>query len=697
MKEVKEFLKHFPGLITFQTFHDKDKNSREVAKIFHGLDEANLRKCGALNKKGAGVFFMVNRGDGLGREAKNVVQVRAVFLDLDSDKIDTESVLSKVASSNLTPHFVINSSPNNYHLYFKVKPSFPLSEFSKIQESLAKEFNTDKVSDLPRVMRIPGFYHQKREPFLVRIEEISGHDPYSFDDFLPYLSSGNRPKARSGFDASTVIEGVDEGQRNTEIFKYACSRLARGLNESEVWPLVQKFASECNPPLTEKEARICFKSALKYQGGGQGKVPFFKGRDFIPSKLVDYILEPNDLFHDGQSFYQYNGNGLWQEIHENQVGQQMENVLGERARRSRIQDSLKLLEYRVFKDHIKLEQNYGLVNLKNGMLDYRTKKLLPHDKRYYSRVQIPIEYDPDADYPRFKRFLEEIFFDDPEKAHTIQDFAGYCLFPKIFIHSCLFFMGIGQNGKSVLINTLTKIIGKENTSAVELSQFSNRFLIGVLRNKLLNVSTEVKTRSPVDDSTFKSLVAGDLVQADVKFKNPITFRPICKYIFSMNDIPIITDKSYAFQRRLIIVRFNQDFSGEKDDKKLEDKLEQELPGILNWCLEGLDRVLKNKDIFVSDQMENDKKDFIKQLNPLLLFVEERCLIQDGSIIEKGQLYFDYDNWSKNSGLRPLSKVKFYRQLLEDFPTVKEDTFGKRTFKGIGLRTNYGWKQEKIHF
>jgi len=469
------------------------------------------------------------------------------------------------------------------------------------------------------------------------------------------------------------------------------------LHPDEVWPLLQNSAASCNPPFPERELRKCFQSALKYQKGDQGRVPFFKGKEFIPGHLMDYILEYQDLFHDGQRYYQYNEKGLWREIHKNKIGQQMENVLGERARRSRIQDSLKLLEYRVFKDHRELEQNHGLVNLKNGMLDYQTKKLLPHDKRYYSRVQIPIEYDSDADCPRFKRFLEEIFLDDPGKALAVQDFAGYCLYPKIFIHSCLFFMGVGWNGKSVLINTLIKIIGKENTSAVELSQFSNKFFIGVLRNKLLNVSTEVKTKSPVDDSTFKSLVAGDLILGDVKHEDPISFRPICKYIFSMNDIPIITDKSYAFQRRLIIVRFNQDFTGEKDDKLLEDKLSKELPGILNWFLEGLHRVLEKKEISVSEQMEIDKKDFIKQVNPLLLFIEERCFIKDGSKIEKGQLYSNYTLWSKNSGLRPLSKVKFYRQLLEDFPTVKEDTFGKRTFKGIGLRIYNGWEQDEIPF
>ena len=137
----------------------------------------------------------------------------------------------------------------------------------------------------------------------------------------------------------------------------------------------------------------------------------------------------------------------------------------------------------------------------------------------------------------------------------------------------------------------------------------------------------------------------------VKFKNPIEFRPIAKHIFSMNEIPIIVDKTYALQRRLIILRFNQVFKGKKRDKFLEDKLSEELSGILNWCLEGLHRVLKNKEIYVSDQMEKDKRDFMKQVNPIILFVEEACIVGEKFIVGKGNLYFRYVEWSKASGLR----------------------------------------------
>jgi len=130
------------------------------------------------------------------------------------------------------------------------------------------------------------------------------------------------------------------------------------------------------------------------------------------------------------------------------------------------------------------------------------------------------------------------------------------------------------------------------------------------------------------------VISGDLVQADVKHKEPFTFRPIAKHIFSMNETPIITDRTYAMKRRLIILKFNQTFCGKKEDKHLEDKLAKELPGILNWSLIGLSRVLQNESITKSKWMEEDKKAFMRSINPVLSFVDEVCVLKAEALVLK---------------------------------------------------------------
>jgi len=301
-------------------------------------------------------------------------------------------------------------------------------------------------------------------------------------------------------------------------------------------------------------------------------------------------------------------------------------------------------------------------------------------------VQVPIEFNPNAKCLRHQQFLNEIFKDDPKKIETLQDFSGYCLYPEIFIDEGLFLIGSGANGKSVFINTHVKIVGKENVSALDPHQFSNKFMLGTLKDKLLNVSSEIQTKSQIDTSILKQVISGDLVQADIKYKEPLAFRPIAKHIFSMNEIPILTDRTFALKRRLIILKFNQTFYGKKEDRRLEGKLAGELPGILNWCLEGLTRVLENESITMSDQMIEDKKAFIGVINPVLHFVDEACVLKDEALVIKDDLFQRYKSWSDKSGLRPLTKIKFYEQLLCDFPGIVEARpgGGSRHFKGIGL-------------
>jgi len=417
------------------------------------------------------------------------------------------------------------------------------------------------------------------------------------------------------------------------------------------------------------------------------KSEFFEGTRFVPTAVVDNIIRRYDIFHDGSSFYFYNKDrGVWLFQHDNFVGKIIKDALANKSRRNYIQDVMKQVEYETYKTPDELMQNHKLINLSNGMLDIQNGKLLLHDKEYYSKVQIPIAFNPNAKCTRYLQFLEEVFLDDPIKIDALQDFSGYCLYPEIFIHEALFLIGSGANGKSVFLNVLTKVIGKENVSALEPQQFSNKFLLGSLKDRLLNVSSEIQTKSRIDSSISKRVITGDLVQADIKYKDPFTFRPIAKHIFSMNEIPIITDRTYAMKRRLIILKFNQTFFGKKEDKRLESKLAGKLSGVLNWCLVGLTRVLKNESITMSEQMIEDKKAFIGAMNPVLHFVDAVCVLKEEALVLKDNLYQKYKSWCCELGLRPLSKNKFYEQLLSDFPRIVKTRpdGGARHFKGIGL-------------
>lgn len=170
---AKAFLNHLDprGIFTFQTFDDdKDSKSRSLARVLHGTLDQHLAALSRLQQQGAGVFVMVNEGDGVihpgkdtCRNAVNVVAVRAVFVDLDGSPI--ASVLEA-----LHPDIVVESSPGRWHGYWLTNDC-PLGDFRTRQQQIAAKFAGDpKVIDLPRVMRLPGFFHQKAEPYMTRMK-----------------------------------------------------------------------------------------------------------------------------------------------------------------------------------------------------------------------------------------------------------------------------------------------------------------------------------------------------------------------------------------------------------------------------------------------------------------------------------------------------------------------------------------------
>jgi hypothetical protein len=175
-----------PGATYFssQTFDDdKGRKDERLARVIHGTLDDCWNELTALNDRGAGIFVTVNATDGRGRTAKNVVRVRALFVDLDGAPLDP------ITQDQRTPHIIIESSPEKFHVYWLVD-KVGLGQFEGCQKALAKKFGGDpSVHDLPRVMRVPGFVHRKAEPFATRIVQVTKRAPYTLADFADIIRS----------------------------------------------------------------------------------------------------------------------------------------------------------------------------------------------------------------------------------------------------------------------------------------------------------------------------------------------------------------------------------------------------------------------------------------------------------------------------------------------------------------------------
>jgi len=306
------------------------------------------------------------------------------------------------------------------------------------------------------------------------------------------------------------------------------------------------------------------------------------------------------------------------------------------------------------------------------MLDIATMTLIPHNPDYDSRTQLPVNYDPNAISELWIKFLRDIFPDDRDDSKKIllQQYFGYCLLRDTRYQKALFCLGTGANGKSTVIKVLTGMVGLENTSSLTLTDLSNRFRTYFLQHKLVNLSSETNTKEPLTMEIFKAAVAGDVMLAENKFTPAFQFAPYAKWVVSMNDAPVVADKSYGFERRIITLMFNRRFETHEIIDRMDEKLLEEVEGIFNWAVEGLKVILRRNGFFIGDQVIDDTSRLMEVLNPLLIFGKECFEVHEGIEEIPMQLYRAYNAWCAEGKNRGLGKNKFYEQILQTWTLVR---------------------------
>lgn len=251
---------------TFQTYPDRKDGTRGLSRTLHGTLAQQHAKLAALNAKGAAVCVLVNQGDGEGRKTGNVQAVRAVFVDLDG------SPLEPVTSGPLAPHITVESSPGRFHAYWRVADC-PPADFARVQKALAKRFTGDpSVHDLPRVMRLPGYQHNKGEPVTSRLLSVPEAVPYTFAEIVAAFGIETAPPARARLK---LPERIPEGQRNEALFKLAFAAHRQGIPEAkQVAKAITVNAARCDPPLPEDEVREIVTSAYRQDVTGFAAIPY---------------------------------------------------------------------------------------------------------------------------------------------------------------------------------------------------------------------------------------------------------------------------------------------------------------------------------------------------------------------------------------------------------------------------------------
>lgn len=173
----------------WRVIHDKDRG--QPGRNIHGSYSQVSDQLTSYNQQGWGVFACLNGMDGHGQNLNNVAYIRAHVLDLD-DPATSLYNYDIACKSNPLPHFGVQTSPNKFHLYWRVHPYTGNDFFTLQQKRLAQLYNGDPtIIDATRVLRVPGFYHLKGDPALVNFWQISQHEPFTSEQFDQSLSHVN--------------------------------------------------------------------------------------------------------------------------------------------------------------------------------------------------------------------------------------------------------------------------------------------------------------------------------------------------------------------------------------------------------------------------------------------------------------------------------------------------------------------------
>ncbi len=347
----------------------------------------------------------------------------------------------------------------------------------------------------------------------------------------------------------------------------------------------------------------------------------------------------------------------------------------------------------------------GEIAVQNGLLDLEDRELQEIEKQDYILSKLPVEYDPEAEPPQlWLEYLEDSVVNQ-RGIDKLQEFAGYTLRRTCKHEKGLMLLGPTDSGKSVFLDVMRAMLGEDNVSQEALQDLTDtRWAVASLKGKLANIDHDLNPKAIENISDVKKLTSGNEMTAEKKHIKKFDITPRAKLMFSANRVPDTHHDDNAFYNRWLTVTFPQTVSEDKMDKELDDKLttEENLSGILNWALEGLDR-LEEQEEFTAELGPIATKDlWAKHGNSVDRFVARWCVTESQwernhdedeqkpmFKVHTEDLYNVYTKFASKQGFE-IESDQGLAQKLKQKPQVKKrrvqiNNKRKRGFSGIKLK------------
>ena len=336
----------------------------------------------------------------------------------------------------------------------------------------------------------------------------------------------------------------------------------------------------------------------------------------------------------------------------------------------------------------KFDKNPFVLNCRNGTLDLTTMKQNTHRAGDYLTKMANVNYDPNAKCDRWDQFIDEVMQNDNEKAKFLQKALGYTMTGDIS-HECFFILygSTTRNGKGTTMETILHMLGNYGRTAQPESVAQKQSPNGsgpsedIARLKgarFVNMSEPDKGLR-LNNALVKQMTGGDKLTARFLHENSFEFRPEYKLFINTNHLPKVNDDTIFASSRIKLIPFDRHFKDTEQDKNLKSffRLPENLSGILNWCIKGL-QLFNNEGLEQPEAIVSATKKYREESNPIEQFVNECLTHHEGHTTALKSVYKAYEEWCGNYGNRPLSSRDLAEGMRKLGMTVRLST-GKITF------------------
>lgn len=466
---------------------------------------------------------------------------------------------------------------------------------------------------------------------------------------------------------------MSEGDgRNDKLFKYILTLQKSRMQKDEIKEtlrIINRYILQ--DKLSDSELNTIMRDEAFVDMSTDPSAFFTAKGSFKFDEFSKYLIETNRIIKINRQLHIYDG-GIYKLGYEAIQAEMIKHISNlNKQKRNEVMAYLDLL----IRENT-APSDASWIAFRNGVYNIDTGEFRDFDPSLVITNKINHDYRAGAYSEIADRTLNKLACHDEKIRALLEEVIGYTFYRRNELRKAFILTGDRHNGKSTYLDMIARLLGDDNTTALDLKELGDRFKTAELFGKLANIGDDIGDEFIANPAIFKKVVSGDRVNAERKGQDPFDFTCYAKQLFSANNIPRIKDKSGAVIDRLIIVPFDASFSRDDPDYDpyIKYKLREEpvMEYLVQLGLKGLRRVLDNQGFTESRKVEENLKEYEESNNPILLFFQDA---EESDVVDR-QTKFVYQKYAEfciSNSYQQLSNIEFSKQVKKYFDCTIEVT------------------------